>query len=138
MRADEFDKLIAEGYEKLPQWVRDKIKNVALLSEDEPSGEIRRKERLGKTTTLLGYYHGMPLAARGDFYGVGATLPDTITLYRLPILDVAEQSLPPGATVEQFSERVREIVADTVWHEFAHHFGMSEKEVRLREKKRKH
>lgn len=31
---------------------------------------------------------------------------------------------------------VRDIVAETVWHEFAHYFGMDEHEVRERERER--
>lgn len=129
----EFDPLIAEGYERLPQWVRENIQNVAILVEDEPSKEDRRLQGLSDDETLLGLYKGIPLSARGDTYGVGATLPDTITLYRLPIVDMAEEECGPGATSEAFKEKVREIVADTVWHEFAHHFGMDEHEVRGRE-----
>ena len=125
MRRLEFEKLVAEGYERLPQWVQDKIKNVALLVEDEPSPEIRQRERLGRNQTLLGYYQGIPLSRRGDHYGVGITMPDTITLYQLPIEQMARHD----------PEHIREVVADTVWHEFAHHFGMNEHEVRSREQK---
>lgn len=126
MPHDEFEKLVAEGYERLPEWVREKIKNVALLVEDEPSEEVREREGLEEQETLLGYYQGIPLSARGSEYGVGATMPDTITLYRLPIEEAA------GGNAED----IREIVADTVWHEFAHHFGMNEHEVRHRERER--
>ncbi len=122
----DFEQLVAEGYERLPEWVREKIKNVALLVEDEPSDEVREREGLGEDETLLGYYQGVPLSARGSEYGVGATMPDTITLYRLPIEEAS------GGNPED----IREIVADTVWHEFAHHFGMDEVEVRAREKER--
>jgi predicted Zn-dependent protease with MMP-like domain len=81
-------------------------------------------------------YKGIPLTARGELYGVGATLPDTITLYRLPILDMADEEAGPDASDAEYHERVRAIVADTIWHEFAHHFGMDEHEVRDREQKR--
>jgi len=124
MNQSEFEKLVAEGYDRLPQWVRDKIKNVALLIEDDPSAEVREREELDDDETLLGYYHGIPLAARGEGYGIGATMPDTITLYRLPILDAAEED----------GMDVRDVIADTIWHEFAHHFGMNEAEVRTRER----
>ena len=119
----EFEKLVASGYERLPEWVRNKIKNVALLVEEEPSKEDRNTEGLSEEETLLGLYKGIPLAARGEFYGVGMTMPDTITLYRLPILEAAEED---GKSVE-------DVVAETIWHEFAHHFGMNEDEVRKRE-----
>lgn len=126
MTDEEFEKLIEEGFEKLPEWVRAKIKNVALLIEDEPSEEVRKREGLDENETLLGYYQGIPLSERGEHYGIGGTMPDTITLYRLPIEDVAhEDSLP-----------VAQVIAETIWHEFAHHFGMDEHEVRLREEKR--
>ncbi|MCI0561920.1 MAG: metallopeptidase family protein [Nitrososphaera sp.] len=121
----EFEHLVAEGYDLLPQWVRDKISNVALLVEDEPSAEVCECEGLDEHETLLGYYHGIPLSARGDGYGIGATLPDTITLYRIPILEAADDD----------GIDVRDVVADTIWHEFAHHFGMDEHQVREREKR---
>src|SRR4051812_2996958 len=91
MLREEFEKLIDEGFQRLPEWVREKIKNVALLVEDEPSPDDRKKERLRRNETLLGLYKGIPLAARGEYYGVGMTLPDTITLYQLPIEEAARQ-----------------------------------------------
>src|SRR3990167_5160194 len=93
MPREEFEKLIEEGYEQLPQWVREKIKNVAVLAEDEPSQEDREAESLGDDETLLGLYKGVPLSARGEEYGIGMTLPDTITLYQIPIEEEAEEEL---------------------------------------------
>ncbi len=142
MQREEFETLVAEGYDLLPEWVKKKIKNVALLVDDEPSAEVRQREGLGPHETLLGYYHGVPLSERGDMYGVGgAVLPDTITIFQNPILDAAAQESSHGVGIEGVSEdiykeHVRKIVADTVWHEFAHHFGMDEHEVRMRENER--
>ena len=60
---------------------------------------------------------------RGDWYGMGTTMPDTITLYQLPIEHAAaEDGLP-----------VAQVIRETIWHEVAHHFGMDEHEVRHRE-----
>ena len=81
MNQDEFEQHIAEGFGRLPEWVREKIKNVALLLEDEPSLEERAAQGLSTDETLLGLYKGIPLSERGEFYGVGMTMPDTITLY---------------------------------------------------------
>lgn len=122
----EFEMLVEKGFEKLPQWVREKIKNVAILVENEPSAEERKEQGLSEEETLLGLYKGIPLTARGEEYGVGMTLPDTITLYRNPIELAAEED---GLPVEQ-------VIAETIWHEFAHHFGMDEHEVRFREEQR--
>jgi predicted Zn-dependent protease with MMP-like domain len=126
MSREDFEKLVVEGYEQLPEWVREKIKNVALLVEDEPSKEDREMEGLTEHETLLGLYKGIPLSARGENYGVGMTLPDTITLYQLPIEEAAEDDGLP----------IAQVVKETIWHEFAHHFGMDEHEVREREKGR--
>ena len=126
MKREEFEKLVSAGYEKLPQWVREKIKNVALLVEDEPSKEDREAEGLDDDETLLGLYKGIPLSARGGEYGVGMTMPDTITLYQIPIEDAAEEDGLP----------VAQVIAETIWHEFAHHFGMDEHEVQTREETR--
>ena len=62
MHRKEFEKLVAEGFERLPQWVREKIRNVALLVENEPSNEDREAEGLGEDETLLGLYKGIPLS----------------------------------------------------------------------------
>ena len=126
MQASEFENMVAEGFEQLPEWVRGKIKNVALLVEDEPSPEDRKAQGLSDEETLLGLYKGIPLSARGEEYGVGITLPDTITLYRLPIEDAAAED----------GKDVRNVIAETIWHEFAHHFGMDEGEVKAREERR--
>lgn len=126
MNQEEFEKHVEDGYLRLPEWVRLKIKNVALLVEDEPSADVRERERLGVDETLLGYYQGIPLLHRGEQYGVGMTMPDTITLYKLPILDAAEEE----------KKSVEDVVAETIWHEFAHYFGMEEDEVRMREVER--
>lgn len=118
----------------MPQWVREKIKNVAVLVEDEPSPEDRKAEGLAEDETLLGLYKGIPLTERGDLYGVGMTLPDTITVYQIPIEEVAEEErLRLNLNLE---EATKKVVAETIWHEFAHHFGMDEGEVREREERR--
>ncbi len=126
MNRKEFEKLVEEGFERLPQWVRDKIKNVAVLVEDEPSKGDREAEGLSEDETLLGLYKGIPLTERGELYGVGVTMPDTITIYKIPIEGAAKDD----------SRDVRDVVAETIWHEFAHHFGMDERQVLDREGKR--
>lgn len=119
MTLEAFEQKVAEGLTILPARVRKHISNIAVLVEDEPSEEDRRAQHLREDETLLGLYKGVPLSERGEHYGIGATLPDTITLYRLPILEAAkEDGYPPEV-----------VIADTILHEFAHHFGMDESEV---------
>lgn len=126
MKRDEFERLVAEGYEKLPQWVREKIKNVAILVEDEPSREDRKMEGLHEGETLLGLYKGIPLSERGELYGVGMTMPDTITIYQKPTEDETDAT----------GLDIRDVVKETIYHEFAHHFGMDEEQVEEWERKK--
>ncbi|KKW41663.1 hypothetical protein A3I46_02365 [Candidatus Kaiserbacteria bacterium RIFCSPLOWO2_02_FULL_54_13] len=126
MDRGEFEKLAQEGFLLIPEKFRERIHNVALLVEDEPSEEVRIQEGLASGETLLGLYQGIPATSRGDSYGVGETLPDTITLFKVPIEEAARED----------GEDVRTIIAETIWHEYAHYFGMDEDEVRFREELR--
>ena len=116
----------------IPEKFRSHIKNVAFLVEDEPSQEVRRVEGLQQGETLLGYYHGIPTPMRGDWYGMGTTMPDTITLYQWPIEETAAEMARLNHDMAH-ETAVRQVIRDTVWHEVAHHFGMDEHTVRHRE-----
>ena len=116
----------------MPSRYKERIENVALLVEDEPSDEVRRLEGLGEDETLLGLYQGIPQSARGEGYGVGVTLPDTITIYRLPTLLEVEE-LRHEAPERDFADLVREVVRDTIWHEVGHYFGHDEDAIQRRE-----
>ena len=124
-----FEKLVEEGIREVPEKFLALLNNVAIIIEEEPSGELKRRLRLGKGYTLLGLYEGIPQTAR-ERYGEGATMPDRITIFRRPILEAADGN----------QDKVREIVCDTVRHEIAHHFGMDERRVRRSEagRRRKH
>ena len=122
----DWEQYITDGVTALPVTYRERIQNVAILLEDEPTEEVRMREELGEGETLLGLYHGIPLSLRGEGYGVGATLPDTITLYKNPILEEAHET----------DGDVSRVVRETIWHEFGHYFGLEEDEVRHREQQR--
>lgn len=135
--AKEFDALVAEAFEAVPEKFRAKVKNVALLVDEEPSAEMLRENNVSPGHTLLGLYHGIPATERGAGYGVGATLPDTITVFRKPILEYAAAEsgvdFEWGPPTEKMKKRIRDIIRDTIWHEIAHYFGMDEYEVDARE-----
>ena len=125
-RAD-FEALVAEiGLSSVPEKFRDRLRNVEFFVEGEPSEEVRKEEGLGPEETLLGLYQGIPHTERGEEYGVGITLPDTITLYQKPIEEAAEGN----------PQRIRKEIADTIWHEVAHHFGLEHDRIEAQEKSR--
>src|SRR3989344_3844982 len=128
MTREAFEKLIEEEFPNaVPEQFHGLIKNLAFIAEDEPSPEVRKEEKLAPEETLLGYYRGIPHTARGDLYGVGPTLPDTIVLYQLPIDDEAEHLLEHSNILQNvrmsYEEAVRKVVRETIWHEVAHFFG---------------
>lgn len=127
MTPEDFETLVAEvGLSPVPERFRNKLRNVAFVIEDDVSDAVRAETQLPDGETLLGLYTGVPQTERDTYYGVGVTLPDTITLFRLPILEVAEED---GVSV-------RQVVEETIWHEVAHHFGLSDEEVERREETR--
>ena len=72
---------------------------------------------------LLGLYQGVPLTNRS--VGDSFRMPDQITVYQGPHERMARNPI-----------ELEKIVADTVWHEIAHYFGMDEGRVRRAERKR--
>src|SRR3990167_3672006 len=123
MTRDIFERLVAEGIQAVPQKFLDKLSNVAVVVEDEPTEEQLKHNHVCRGWTLFGLYEGVPQTTRGSSYGW--VLPDKITIFQKPIEEAAHNP-----------EEIKEIVKDTVWHEIAHHFGMNEGEVREREKGR--
>ena len=112
MRASDFDALVERALRRIPGRFRRRLDNVAIVVEPEPP-------RPG----LLGLYHGHPLPTRS--VGQSFRMPDQITIYQGP----HERMARNPADLEQ-------MVADTVWHEIAHYFGMNEAQVRRAERRR--
>ncbi len=123
MEGENFEKLINEGINSIPKEFLDKLENVALVIEDEPTYAQRIKLRLRMGITLFGLYEGVPLLNRGR--GYSGVLPDKIIIFKNPIIRHARDE-----------EDLKEIVKHTVWHEIAHHFGMNEQDVRRAEARR--
>jgi predicted Zn-dependent protease with MMP-like domain len=111
MTPQDFDALVARALRRIPSHFRDRIDNVAIIVEDEP-----------KQRGLLGLYQGRPLTERhvGDSF----QLPDRITIYQGPHERMARDV-----------EHLEELVAETVWHEVAHYFGLDEAQVRRAERR---
>lgn len=127
----EFRALVLSEWEAMPEKFKTQVRNVALLVEDEPGEEVRIREKLEEGETLLGLYQGVPSTERGSQYGVGETLPDTITLYRLPILE--EAHMLTDTDTNQLKDAVRTVVRETIWHEVGHYFGFDEEPINKRE-----
>ena len=122
MSPDEFDRLVAAAYKRIPARFRRRLKNVAVVVEAEPTRE--QLGRLGPGGTLLGLYEGRPLTARSVFEPFA--MPDRITIFQ-----------GPHERLARTPEHLERLVEETVWHEVAHYFGMDELQVRAAERRRR-
>ena len=112
MNHDEFETVVRDAMDGLPDWVHRALDNIEILVVDEADEDLDPDGE-----GLLGLYTGLPLPERGIDYA--GELPDVIYLFRLPHLQLR---LPP--------DKLREEIARTLIHEIAHYFGMDEDQVR--------
>ena len=123
---EDFEKLIADAIDELPDHYTEEMSNVAITWESEPSPDQRQQLKLRCHETLFGLYEGIPLTARGAGYNL--VLPDKITLFKNPLL---AHALSP--------EHLKQEVKHTLWHELAHHFGLEHARIHeLEDRKRQH
>lgn len=110
MSADEFEAAVTDALGLIPPKLAAAMDNVAVFVEDDytPGPD----EDPG--TVLLGLYEGVPLTERDSWWDAGS-LPDRITIFRQPILDICTSR-----------DEVIQEVAVTVVHEIAHHFGIDD------------
>jgi predicted Zn-dependent protease with MMP-like domain len=117
MTSAEFDRLVERALAAIPARFRLRMKNVALVVEQEPPA-------MPGGGTLLGLYQGRPLTARSVFESF--SMPDRITIFQ-----------GPHERMARSPAHLEKLVEETVWHEIAHYFGMDEKEVRRAERRRR-
>ena len=105
----ELETLVVDALEKLPAEFRTRLGSVAIVIEDEPTpGQLESVRAHG----LYGLYQGVPRTA---WAADQASVPSKITIFRGPL-----------TRAHRTPERLAAGVADTVYHEIAHHFGISD------------
>ena len=110
----EFERLVEEALDSLPERFADLLENIVVVVEEEPNASDLdvMDDPHGE---LLGIYRGTPLTRRSyDSF----RLPDQVAIFRGPILRVAR-----GA--REAKRQIRE----TVIHEVGHHFGLSDDDM---------
>lgn len=117
MERAEFENLVAEALEDLPDEVQAWMDNVAIVVAERPTPQQLAQAGLRSGSLLLGLYVGVPKTRRGFTYG--ETVPDKIVIFRRSIERVCRTPA-----------QVRQQVRRTVLHELGHHFGMDEQQLR--------
>ena len=123
MNREKFEKLVMEGVRAIPEKFLEKLDNVDIVIEDEPTPYQLRKLRTRGSSIIFGLYEGVPQTKRWHY---GQVLPDKITIFKKPIEKIARSE-----------NEIKEIVKNTVWHEIAHHFGLEERKIREAEFRKK-
>jgi predicted Zn-dependent protease with MMP-like domain len=105
----DIEAMVVDALERLPAPFREQLGSVAIVIEDEPT-----PEQLASVSAhgLYGLYQGVPRTVYGADI---AQVPSKITIFRGPL-----------ARANRTPERLAAAVADTVYHEIAHHLGISD------------
>jgi len=109
----DFDAVIDDVLDLLPEPFFEQLGTVAIVVEDEPSpGQLAAAHAPG----LYGLYSGIPRTR----YGVdNASVPSKISIFRGPL---SRSNPNPG--------RLREAIERTLLHEIAHHLGIDDDRIR--------
>ena len=105
--AEEFERLVIDELDALPDEMIDGLENVVFVTEDRPEDG---------SLDLLGLYDGVALTERGQ-YGFGE-LPDRIILFREPLLAIVENL-----------EELKDEIHVTLVHEIAHFYGLDDEQL---------
>ncbi len=114
---DDIEGMVIDALEALPAQFRDQLGSVAIVIEDQAT---REQLDLVGAHGLYGLYQGVP---RTRLSADAAPTPSKITIFRGPLV-----------RANRTPDRLAAAVTDTVYHEIAHHFGISDE--RLHELKR--
>jgi predicted Zn-dependent protease with MMP-like domain len=116
----EFERLVEEALDSLPERFAELLDNVVVVVEEEPNALDLEVLHEGHDhdhghSELLGLYRGTPMTRRTyDSF----RMPDQIAIFRGPILRVSR-------TRSDAHRQIRE----TVIHELGHYFGLSDEEM---------
>lgn len=114
---DAIESMVVDALERLPEPFRERLGSVAIVIEDE--ADAAQLASVG-ARGLFGLYQGIP---RTRLSADASPSPSKITIFRGPLV---RASPTPDALAAA--------VAETVYHEIAHHFGISDE--RLQELRR--
>jgi predicted Zn-dependent protease with MMP-like domain len=109
----DFDAVIDDAIDTLPEAFAAQLGSVAIVVEDEPTPD--QLASVG-ARGLLGLYQGVPRTR----WGVdNVPIPSKITLFRGPLTRAN-----PGP------DRLSKAIEETLLHEIAHHFGIDDERLR--------
>ena len=119
----EFEDLAAAAWQQIPPEFRELAKDVLIRVEDFASADVLESLGIENEFDLMGVYQGVSLE-RKSVMDI-AQEPDTVILFRRPILDYWTES----------DETLGTLVTHVLIHEIGHHFGLSDADMEAIEAK---
>ena len=116
MELERFEELVRRGLDLIPDEIHARMSNVDIEVQDLPSAQQLAAAGVPQGHTLLGLYVGIPLTRRTSGYNM--VMPDRIIIFQRPLERISRNE-------DALVDRVR----DTVIHEVAHHFGISDERL---------
>lgn len=114
----EFEELIMQALEELPDELRQPLQNLEIEVYDFPSRDDLESARIGDPMALLGLYSGVPLTAVGRDR-ISGLMPDMIKIYKRPIEAICR-------TPDDIKDKARKVIL----HEVGHRFGITDERLR--------
>ena len=108
MDKNQFELLVREMIDSLPEEFLARLENIDVVVEDWPT-----RQQDPNDEGILGIYEGVSLLERGDWYS--GALPDRIVVFMGPHLEL-------GLSTDELRTEIRR----TVLHEVAHHLGIDD------------
>lgn len=116
MERETFEELVRQAVATLPEEIAERMSNVDVEVQEQPTERQLRSLGVPTGRTLLGLYQGIPLTRRTSGYNLVS--PDRIIIFQRPLELTSRGD-------DDLVKRVR----DTVVHEIAHHFGISDERL---------
>lgn len=117
MDQETFKQLVTRAVADLPYEFLERLDNIEIVVEELPNKQQLKRADIKGSYQLLGLYEGVPRNKRGSYYGM--VLPDKITIFRKPIEAVCR-------TAAEVVDKIGAVVR----HEIAHHFGISDAQIK--------
>ncbi len=117
---EQFDKLLDEVWDQIPQDFKAQIDNTIVVIESEPTKE--QLNRMKIKGLLLGLFQGVPKTAWGR--NASGIIPNKITIFRKNILFVSKDMKDLKVTIHV-----------VLMHEIAHYFGYNDDDMFIMDKK---
>ena len=115
LTASTFERLVDEALSSIPAEFHSYLDNVVVQVKADPSPDEIARMKVRPCNLLLGLYEGTPLTNQG----AGGHPPEVITIFQHSIESYCHDD----------PDRIRYQVRATIFHELAHHFGMSHEEM---------